>query len=168
MTNWDQMWTDYLAGLDDDHRHAARTLRDRFANLGADEPHVWAFSEATENIPQMARYLILRRFWAEGINRWKEPGAIDAIPATHRLLASGADRAEIVQVARAAAFETIASVLNILDEGDASDLDDDSFPGWCLQETARDGSPTGRSIGGLHESLLETDPSGNEAEDLWE
>lgn len=168
MTNWDQMWTDYLAGLDDDRRVAALALQQRFAELGADEPQGWALSEMTEGIPQMARYLILRRLWSEAINQWEEPDAIDAIPATHRLLAAGADRSDIAKVARAAAFESIASVLNVLDEGYAPDLDDGSLPGWGLQETTRDGSPTGRSIGGLHESLLETDPSGNEAEDLWE
>ncbi|MFF7888707.1 hypothetical protein ACH40F_47970 [Streptomyces sp. NPDC020794] len=168
MTNWAQMWTDYLAGLDDDQRYAAQALHNRFAELGADEPLAWAFSQVTEGIPQMARYLILRRFWSEAINQWEQPRAIDALPATHRLLASGADRADIARVARTAAFETIAAVVNVLDEGFASDLDDDSLPGWCLQETTRDGTPTGRSIGGLHESLLETDPSGNEAEDLWE
>ncbi|MGW6577200.1 hypothetical protein ACWGAN_34195 [Streptomyces sp. NPDC054945] len=85
-----------------------------------------------------------------------------------RLLASGADRSDIAEVALTIAFESVASVLNVLDEGYASDPDDGSLPGWCLQETTSDGSPTGRSIGGLHESLLETDPSGKEAEDLWE
>lgn len=168
MTNWDQMWTDYLAGLDDDRRLAALALQERFAELGADEPQGWALSQMTEGIPQMARYLILRRLWSEAINQWEEPSAINAIPATHRLLASGADRSDIAKVARAVAFESITSVLNVLDEGYASDLDDGSLPGWHLQETTSDGSPTGRSIGGLHESLLETDPSGNEAEDLWE
>ncbi|WP_405525950.1 hypothetical protein OG592_00915 [Streptomyces avidinii] len=167
MTNWDQMWTDYLAGLDDNRRLAALALQERFAELGADEPQGWALSQLAEGIPQMARFLILRRLWSESINQWEEPSAIDAIPATHRLLASGADRSDIAKVARAVAFESIASVLNVLDEGCASDVSDDSLPGWRLQETTGDGSPTGRSLGGLHESLLETDPSGNEAGDLW-
>ncbi|MFD3472798.1 hypothetical protein ACFWWM_42055, partial [Streptomyces sp. NPDC058682] len=45
MTNWDQMWTDYLAGLDDDRRLAALALQERFAELGADEPQGWALLE---------------------------------------------------------------------------------------------------------------------------
>jgi hypothetical protein len=84
------------------------------------------------------------------------------------LLATGADRADIVRVARAAAFETISLALYALDEGYSPDLDDDSLPGWCLQETNGEGHHTGRHVGGLHESLLETDPSGNEAESLWD
>ncbi|MER6445373.1 hypothetical protein [Streptomyces venezuelae] len=168
MTNWDQTWTDYLAGLDEERRLAALALQERFAELGADEPQGWALSQMAEGIPQMARYLVLRRLWSEAVNQWEEPSSIDAIPAANRLLAAGADRSDLARVARAAAFEAIASALNVLDEGYASDLDDDSLPGWSLQETTGDGSPTGRSIGGLHESLLETDPSGNEGEDLWE
>jgi hypothetical protein len=35
-------------------------------------------------------------------------------------------------------------------------------------ETDGDGALTGRAISGLHESLLETDPSGNDGDDLWE
>ncbi|MFG3001421.1 hypothetical protein [Streptomyces sp. NPDC048340] len=48
----------------------------------------------------MTQYLILRRFWSEAINQWEEPGAIDAIPATHRLLASGADRSDVAYAVR--------------------------------------------------------------------
>ncbi|MFG2825543.1 hypothetical protein ACGFX4_39715 [Kitasatospora sp. NPDC048365] len=168
MTNWDRMWTEHLAGLDEEQRRAAHALHDRFADLGADEPQAWALSELTEGIPQLARYLVLRRIWAEAVNQWERPAAIDAIPATHRLLAAGADRADIARVARAAAFETVAAVIGILDEGYDSDLDDDTLPGWRLHETDADGESTGRPVAALHESLLETDPAGNEGEDIWD
>jgi hypothetical protein len=41
-------------------------------------------------------------------------------------------------------------------------------PGWSLMETDAGGAVTGRSISGLHESLLETEPSGSAEDDLWD
>jgi len=43
-----------------------------------------------------------------------------------------------------------------IDERELADV------GWALVETNADLEPTDRVIGGLHESVLETDPSGRE------
>jgi hypothetical protein len=168
MTNSYPTWDEWLAGLTEDERAKTLALRDRFAAAGADEPHLWARSEISEGIPQMARFLLLRSLWSEAINQWQQPSSIERMPAAHRLLQAGADRADITMVARAAAFETVLSVISLLDEGRPPGLDDAALPGWCLQETDNDDNPTGRRVGGLHESVLETDPSGHEAEDLWQ
>jgi hypothetical protein len=168
MTSSYPTWDEWLAGLSEDERVRTLALRDRFAAVGADEPHLWARSEISEGIPQMARFLFLRSLWTEAINLWQQPSSIDIIPAAHRLLQSGADRTDVAMVARAAAFETVLRVISLLDEQQAPGFDDPALPGWHLHETDNDGNPTGRCVGGLHESILETDPSGQEAEDLWD
>ena len=57
------------------------------------------------------------------------------------------------------------SVVYVVDAG-ADDEGDDRMPGWVLMETDPDGTQTGRSVVGLHESLMEVDPLGIEAEDI--
>jgi hypothetical protein len=61
-------WDEWLSNLDGDKHAAAVALRDRFSELGADEPESWARSEIVEGIPQLARFLILRKLWADAIN----------------------------------------------------------------------------------------------------
>ncbi|MET7672626.1 hypothetical protein [Micromonospora luteifusca] len=82
-------------------------------------------------------------------------------------LNAGADPHDVLLVARAAAYEAVVAAVCILDEGGDPNARE-SDPGWHLVETDADCNPTGREIGGLHESLLETDPSGHEGADLWE
>jgi len=41
-------------------------------------------------------------------------------------------------------------------------------PGWSLMETDGNGALTGRAISALHKSLLATQPSGADGNDLWE
>jgi hypothetical protein len=160
---------EWLAGLSADERARAQALCDRFARLGADQPHLWARSELEEGIPQMGRFLFLRTLWTDAINRWQDPRSLDIIPAAHRLRQAGADQTDLSRLARAVAFETVLEVLQLLDEGEAEPArQDPGLPGWYLCETDNDGNTTNRCIGGLHESILETDPSGQEAEDLWE
>ncbi|XUL86322.1 hypothetical protein ACQ86D_06095 [Streptomyces galilaeus] len=38
--------------------------------------------------------------------------------------------------------------------------------GWVVMETHADGSPTGRTLPGLHEDLLTSDPGGRDGADL--
>jgi hypothetical protein len=47
-------------GVDDD---ALTALTRRMADLGADDPGMWADSELSRDIPQQDRYLVLRRIW---------------------------------------------------------------------------------------------------------
>jgi hypothetical protein len=164
--NW-PTWDEWLNSLEDGKKAAAIGRRDLFASLGADRPEDWARSDMAEDIPQLARFLILRRLWADAIDGWRRPGALDAIPAARRLLAAGAAAADLQTLARAAAYEAAFATVSIIDECCDPDLDG-SLPCWCLQETDGDGECTGRSVDGLHESLLWMDPSGNEGKDLWE
>jgi hypothetical protein len=160
------MWDEWLRSLDERDRAAALVLRDRLAALGADDAESWARSEVSEGIPQQARFLILRRLWREAVDAWTAPDALDRLPAARRLLDAGVDRTDLVRVVRGAAFGAVLDAVVAIDGGHDPEAPDDC-PGWALVETDPDGNPTGREVGGLHESFLEVDPSGQEGGDLW-
>ncbi|WP_157420153.1 hypothetical protein [Actinomadura kijaniata] len=167
MTNEQSAWDQWLASLPPQQRAAAIALRNRFARLGADRPEEWAQSELFEHLPQLARFLLLRRLWNEAINSWENQGAVENVPAAARLLAAGADRADVVLTMRAAAFEAVFATLTAIDEGGSTAPGDQPLPGWSLHETDAVDHHTRQRLGGLHESLGETDPSGHQAQDLW-
>jgi hypothetical protein len=77
---------------------------------------------------------------------------LDRLPTAKRLLDAGADRNDLVRVARAAAYEAVFTAVWAIDEGHDPDAPDDC-PGWRLMETEPDCHPTGRVVGGLHESF---------------
>ncbi|MGW5366638.1 hypothetical protein [Actinopolymorpha pittospori] len=159
-----------LRGLPEILRGMAETnarlaaLTERMAALGADDPEGWARSEINENIPQQARYLVLRRVW-EDIVAWREPEVLGRVPPAARLLAEGASPATVTTALMTAAYEAAFAVVSIVDEGCDPEAPDDA-PGWALVEVDPGGRPTGRDVGGLHEDLLGTDPSGQEGRDF--
>ena len=159
-------WDEWLRSLEEADRAAALALRDRLAALGAEDAESWARSEVSEGIPQQARFLILRHLWRDAIDAWAAPAALDRLPAARRLLEAGADRNDLVRVVRAAAYEAVFTAVWAIDEGHDPDAPDDC-PGWRLMETQPDCHPTGRVVGGLHESFQSMDPSGHEGADLW-
>ncbi|MCO5967471.1 hypothetical protein [Actinoallomurus soli] len=165
MTSPYPMWDEWLADLSPGERTRALELSERFAGLGAEDAEDWARSELAEDLPQLARFLLLRQVWEQAINGFDRPGAIDAVPAAARLLDSGADRADLITLARRAALDAAFAVLYALDVPNL-DVDDDSLPGWSVHETSGDGGRPGRHMDGLHEDLLIMDPSGRQAEDL--
>jgi hypothetical protein len=159
-------WDEWLRSLEEGDRADALVLRDRLAALGAEDAESWARSEVSEGIPQQARFLILRHLWRDAIDAWAAPAALDRLPTAKRLLDAGADRNDLVCVARAAAYEAVFTAMWAIDEGHDPDAPDDC-PGWRLMETQPDCHPTGRVVGGLHESFQSMDPSGQEGADLW-
>lgn len=86
---------------------------------------------------------------------------------------SGSDVAasDIAGVIRRCLYTYTFDVLYLLDqpagrfhaEPPQTDVGRDD-PRWALMEVSPDGEMTGRDIGGLHESLIETDPTGLQAE----
>ncbi|MCM0674467.1 hypothetical protein NCC78_07165 [Micromonospora phytophila] len=62
MTFW-PTWDEWLATLSPDVRESAVSLAERFKELGALDPESWARSEISENIPQLARFMVLRALW---------------------------------------------------------------------------------------------------------
>jgi len=152
------------------------SLTDLFRKLGAPEPGLWARSQLNEGINQLHRYLFLREAWkrivadsddswidAEIENSERRPG----VPysgignALKALLDSGADRRLISEVVRGKQAELLFSLCYLL-EDPGLDEPEVSHVGWILVETDGKGDPTERPITGLHESVLETDPTGRE------
>jgi hypothetical protein len=64
--------SDAFESLDDEQRRRAEALAEQFRGLGAGDPEGWAASEVEEDIPQLARFLVLRRLW-RGAWQWKLP-----------------------------------------------------------------------------------------------
>lgn len=64
--------SDAFAGLDHEQRRRAEALAERFRAAGAEAPEGWAASEVEDDIPQLARFIFLRRLW-RGAWQWKQP-----------------------------------------------------------------------------------------------
>jgi hypothetical protein len=147
-----------------------RALTELFARLGARDPEGWARSQLDEGINQLGRYLFLRQAWrlvvAESDHSWideilasdpKKPGG-GAVSALERLLGEGAVREDLTEVVRVMQWKLLFSFCYLLE--DPGDTDVDGFA-WGLFQTEEDGEPTDPIIG-LHESVLEMDPTGRE------
>jgi hypothetical protein len=150
-------------------------LIDVFTKLGARDPERWARSEAEEGIPQLARFLFLRQAWKfvvdENDKTWIEkasnqsrtmPDQAGAAigPALERLIAVGASKEDITTVVRIKQWELLARICYLLDEpGDVEPEAQDIA--WQLFQVDSEGRPKA-TISGLHESVLETDPTGRE------
>jgi hypothetical protein len=147
---------------DDD---ALAALTQRMTELGAPEPSSWAGSELREGIPQQARYLVLRRIWADALTPWRDLSVLRRNEALVQLLDQGTDQELLAEALRGVVFDAVTEIVMIIDAGYDPDAPDNA-PGWTLAETDSGGNTTGRLIGGLHESLLEADPNGVEASDF--
>ncbi|RSO29985.1 hypothetical protein DMH15_26515 [Streptomyces sp. WAC 06725] len=148
-------------------RAAADSLHAQFSALGVTDPADLVKSEVIEGVPQLARFVLLRSLWRGAIDGWAGPGSLDQLPAAQRLLAAGADREDLVRLARAVAYEAVFATLDELDAGgDANVMGVEA--GWVVMESDEDGSPTGRTLPSLHEDLLTMDPSGRDGADLWQ
>jgi hypothetical protein len=153
-----------------------------FRRLGARDAEDWATSEVEEGIPQLLRFLFLRGMWkgvvSEGDTEWidayvamskRDPDApLSGVGAAlQRLLAGGADPSDLCDLVRGMQYETLFSVAYLLDDpspawddiqADVPELEDVA---WGLWEEDGDERPV-RRIDGLHESALDTDPTGRE------
>src|SRR5215212_7678294 len=77
------MVNDWLNSLDLETREKAQQMIQRLKALGTPNAEAWVQSEIQENIPQTARFLVLRRLW-QHIDECRD-GAADYIP---RLIAN--------------------------------------------------------------------------------
>jgi hypothetical protein len=147
-------------------------LTEIFEQIGAPDPEAWARSQEDEGIPQLARFLFLRQAWKQVIPKddltWIDaelqtpagsPGAA-AAPALSRLLSLGADKQDIATIVRTMQWQLLFRLCYLLD--DPGDLEDVvSELAWGLFTVDEAGNPLER-LEGLHESVLETEPSGTE------
>jgi hypothetical protein len=152
-----------------------RTLAALFERLGADDPDGWARSQVEEGIPQLARFLFLRQAWRavvdEGDPRWIAMAIAGAEADPHgpyagvghalrSLRARGATDDEITDLVRGMQAELLFQLCYLLeDPGDVEPEVQDVA--WSLVQVDDDGNVLA-SIDGLHESVLQTDPTGRE------
>ncbi len=158
-----------------DEELALRALTQLFAELGAPHPEAWARSQLAEGIPQLARFLFLRQAWASVL---AEDGAlwIDATigasadepdapfagvgAALARLRAAGARDEDITDVARGMQAAALFAFCRLLEAPGPIEPEVEQVR-WALVQVGPDGQVLGR-IPALHESVLETDPTGRE------
>jgi hypothetical protein len=160
-------WDAWLAGLDPESRRVAEELRELFAHAGADDREGWARSEVSEDIAQLTRYLFLSATWRRMQSAVEH--ALQSEPA-RELTTSGSDAGMLESVLRTAVYTLAFDLCYLVDEPDGttwmengawrSDVDE-NHRRWELREVDPDGTLTGRDVGGLHEDLAETDPSGD-------
>jgi hypothetical protein len=147
-----------------------------FAKLGATEPESWARSQLEEGIPQLQRFLFLRQAWRdvvrEGDTDWmqhfiqraqEDPDSPYAGVghALRRCLDKGASAQDLNDIVRGMQAQFLFSLCYLLDDPMLTEEELSDF-GWGLFEVDTDGRPVPPCIGGLHESVLETDPTGRE------
>jgi hypothetical protein len=143
-----------------------------FRKLGARDPAKWADSQLNEGIPQLARFVFLREAWRlvidEHDSSWisvrvsDDPGKPGGCigPALKRLLDVGASEADLTAVVRVMQWRLLFAFCQLLD--DPGNLETDvKDVAWRLFQVDEDELP-GEPITGLHESVLETEPSGRE------
>lgn len=149
-----------------------------FERLGAKHPEQWARSQIEEDIPQLARFLFLRQAWRlvveRGDDTWisesraaaaaspDDPGSAIG-PALERLLAIGASEKDLSVIVRTMQWKVLAGLCYLLDDPGITE-DDVRDIAWRLFQVDEKDQPVA-VISGLHESVLETEPSGLEMRD---
>jgi len=151
-------------------------LIELFRRLGAPDPEAWAKSQTDEGIQQLHRYLFLRQAWSAVVSEQDKAWIEQSLAATRQdpdapfagvgralanLLATGARREDLVDLVRGMQVQTMYRICYLLGDPsfDEPELDD---LGWSLVVESDDEQATRQYIGGLHESVLETDPTGRE------
>ena len=146
-----------------------------FRKLGANDPEGWASSQIEEGIPQLARFLFLRQAWrmivdendASWIGRLIERAETHADEpyagsghALKKLRARGATDDEITDLVRGMQAELLFGFCYLLE--DPGDVEPEvADVAWSIVQVDTEGNVLGM-IPGLHESVLETDPTGRE------
>jgi hypothetical protein len=147
-----------------------------FTQLGAKDPEGWAKSQLSEGIPQILRFMFLKRAWESVPGDLNASWVTEAIESSQsspdgpyagfgKALAACLDRgvsqSDIVEIVRCAKASMLFDIAYLLEapepfDGSLSDVE------WGLFQVDEDGNPIGRQIAGLHESVLEMDPTGRE------
>lgn len=147
-----------------------------FEKFGAKDGKAWATSQINEGIPQLQRFLFLRQAWrcivSENNATWidREIEAQERTPdgpnadvgaVLKRALAAGISHQELTDLARGLQASFLFQLCYLLDDPDFSEQELEGFS-WGLFEVDENDNPIHPRIGGLHESVLETDPTGRE------
>ncbi len=153
-----------------------KKLAELFRDLGARDPESWAASQVSEGINQLHRFLFLRQAWKrvvsesddawidQEISNYKQNASQPFAGVGHalaRMLAAGASRENIVDLTRGVQARLLFDICCLLADPSISEPSVNDI-GWALVETDDDFEPTRKTIAGLHESVLDTDPAGRE------
>ena len=150
-------------------------LAKRFAALGAPDPAGWAASQVRDGIPQLARFLFLRQAWrsivpdadpawiaAEMAAARPDPSAPYAGVgrALERLKGAGANDRDLTDLVRGKQAELLFSLCYLLEDPGIDEPEGQDVL-WSLLQITEEAEILG-PMSGLHESVLETDPTGRE------
>lgn len=128
---------------------------------GAQNPKSWANSELRENIPQFARFLVLKGLTdiyrdVEGnINEMDIYS--DEATDIYQKMATQFNEQELNHFLHFYGKSIIGMVIDMLDQGYLYDVNDKV--GWSLIELNQTGETTERLIQGLHEDFIEFEES---------
>ena len=143
-----------ISKLSDPQRVALLGLVERLAVAGATHPLAWAFSEVSENKPQFARFLVLKKLTEVTADTATNIAlAMDADEEVVSELLATVGEAKLNKFIKAYSQGIISHVISVLDEGNPQ-AERDGIS-WNLMETEPTGKLTGRLIEGLHEDFLE-------------
>ncbi|MEM7232089.1 MAG: hypothetical protein AAF517_07945 [Planctomycetota bacterium] len=148
-------------------------LTEIFRKLGADDAEIWAASQVEEGIPQLARFLFLKGAWdvvSDESGEWIDnvlantpEDSKDAYSgqahAIRKMLACGVSREWITDLVRCAEANMIFQLGYLLD--DPGSVEGNEHVDWALVQVDENGEVCA-TINGLHESVLEMDPTGRE------
>ena len=155
--------------------YSERELTELFRKLGAREPEGWAASQVEEGINQLGRFLFLRQAWREVLDesditwiqaeikksRQNPSGPCAGIgPALERTLEKGVDPEDMTEIVRTMQYELLFRICYLLSDPSIMEPELEDFS-WGLFQLNGDGEVVD-TIEGLHESVLETDPTGRE------
>lgn len=150
-------------------------LSELFRKLGARDAEGWARSQVVEGIPQLHRYLFLRECWrivvGEDEDGWidyhiaqskGDPKGVFAGmgAALDRAVAAGVSKEDLSQIARGMQVDFLSRLCYMLEDNGLTEPELQGV-GWGLFQTNEDGDALA-PIYSLHESVLDTDPTGRE------
>lgn len=138
-----------------------KDLCEQLKAAGATDPKSWVKSELQENIPQVARFLVLKGLTDIYHDVDENIGEMDIysdeVTDVYQKLASQFDNQELKRLLHFYGKSVISKVIDMLDQGYLYDVNDKV--GWSLMELNEQGETTDRLIQGLHEDFLEFDES---------
>jgi len=150
-----------------------KSLTEVFRQAGAIDPEMWASSQIEEGINQLGRFSFLKTITSEWLKEddfnwvdnqiefnYSQPGdPCSQLPkALKEMLDKNINRETILDLIRVIQFNTLFHVCSTIDRSFEADT---PITSWALFEVDDDDNPKETLIG-LHESLLEFDPSGKE------
>jgi hypothetical protein len=153
-----------------------RKLAELFQKYGAPDPEGWARSQINEGIPQLQRFLFLRQAWRNVLEdndvtwidrqvreseRHRDGPYAGVGAALKRCIAKGVAAQDLTDIARGVQAQMLFQVCYLLDDPSFTEPELRDFC-WGLFEVDEDGKAVGARVGGLHESVLHTDPTGRE------